>query len=80
MPIIPPIAYYLSTWEVEAEELVLNLSMIPPHAKNTPPKDKQKKTIQIILGPYYNLDSDSLGLSWEHNCMSNKLRGNAKGS
>lgn len=80
MPIIPPIAYYLSTWEVEAEELVLNLSMIPPHAKNTPPKDKQKKTIQIILGPYYNLDSDSLGLSWEHNCMSNKLRGNPKGS
>lgn len=80
MPIIPPIAYYLSTWEVEAEELVLNLSMIPPHAKNTPPKDKQKKAIQIILGPYYNLDSDSLGLSWEHNCMSNKLRGNAKGS
>lgn len=43
VPIIPPIAYYLSTWEVEAEELVLNLSMIPPHAKNTPPKDKQKK-------------------------------------
>lgn len=74
MPIIPPIAYYLSTWEVEAEELVLNLSMIPPHAKTPPLKTKQnKKTIQIILGPYYNLDSDSLGLSWEHNCMSNKL-------
>lgn len=42
MPIIPPIAYYLSTWEAEAEELVLNLSMIPPHAKTPPQKQKQK--------------------------------------
>lgn len=40
MPIIPPIAYYLSTWEAEEEELVLNLSMIPPHAKH-PPKNKK---------------------------------------